>query len=89
MIVDQFELWVRKASDYVQKHKIQQHKENVASQINAEKEVTQQKIDEQLKRHPVAELPKSDKETQKQDETNKNLDIFLQNIKRMKQDFIL
>ena len=63
---------MRQASEYVQKHKVQQCKEIVKSQINAEQEITQKKIDEQLKRmpktEPVEELPKED--------TNKNLDIF-------------
>ena len=52
LIVSQFEKWVRKASDYVQKQKVQQCKEMVNEQINTEKEITQQKIDEQLKRSP-------------------------------------
>lgn len=72
LITEQFALWVRKASEYVQKHKVQQCKEIVNSQINAEKEITQKKIDEQLKRmpkaEPVEEIPAVD--------TNKNLDIF-------------
>lgn len=72
LITEQFALWVRKASEYVQKHKVQQCKEIVNSQINAEKEITQKKIDEQLKRmpksEPVEEIPAGD--------TNKNLDIF-------------
>ena len=72
LVVDQFARWVRQASEYVQKHKVQQCKEIVKSQINAEQEITQKKIDEQLKRmpktEPVEELPKED--------TNKNLDIF-------------
>ena len=72
LVVDQFASWVRQASEYVQKHKVQQCKEIVKSQINAEQEITQKKIDEQLKRmpktEPVEELPKED--------TNKNLDIF-------------
>ena len=72
LIVDQFAKWVRKASEYVQKHKVQQCKEIVNSQINAEKEITQKKIDEQLQR-----MPKSEPVEQPQvNDTNKNLDIF-------------
>ena len=72
LITEQFALWVRKASEYVQKRKAQQCKEIVNSQINAEKEITQKKIDEQLKRMPKME-PSGSIET---NETGKNLDIF-------------
>lgn len=68
LIVSQFAKWVRTASEYVQKHKVQQCKDIVNSQISAEKEITQKKIDEQLKRMPKAEPPAED--------TSKNLDIF-------------
>ena len=43
LVVDQFARWVRQASEYVQKHKVQQCKEIVKSQINAEQEITQKK----------------------------------------------
>lgn len=66
LITSQFASWVRTASDYVQRHKVQQCKDIVNSQINAEKEITQKKIDEQLKRIPKPPV----------EETNKNLDIF-------------
>ena len=72
LITEQFALWVRKASEYVQKRKAQQCKEIVNSQINAEKEITQKKIDEQLKRMPKTEPT----ESIEQNETGKNLDIF-------------
>ena len=49
LIVSQFEKWVRQTSDYVQKQKVQQCKEMINDQINTEKELTQQKIDEQLR----------------------------------------
>ena len=68
LITEQFAKWVRSASDYVQKHKVEQCKEMVNSQINAEKEITQKKIDEQLKRIPKSEPQEEDKA--------KNLDIF-------------
>lgn len=77
-VVKQFALWVKKASEYVQKYKVTQCKNMITSQINKEKELTQQKIDEQLKRAPktapieeenIREL--SDVSAQK-----KNIDIF-------------
>lgn len=71
LVEEQFAKWVRSASDYVQKHKIQQCKEIVNSQINAEKEITQQKIDEQLRR-----MPKTEPAQNPISDTNKNLDIF-------------
>ena len=77
LIEEQFALWVRKASEYVQKHKVQQCKDMVNDQINTEKEITKKKIDEQLRRipksEPVEEQPV--KELSKE-EKNKNLDIF-------------
>jgi hypothetical protein len=72
LVVDQFARWVRQASEYVQKHKVQQCKEIVKSQINAEQEITQKKIDEQLKRMPKSE-PVEDLQAE---DTKKNLDIF-------------
>lgn len=54
-VVEEFAKWVRKASDYVQKQKIRAGKDRVASQIDAERELTQKKIDEQLSRMPKAE----------------------------------
>ena len=46
LVEEQFALWVRKASEYVQKHKVQQCKDMVNDQINTEKEITKKKIDE-------------------------------------------
>lgn len=69
LIVDQFALWVKKVSQYTQNHKVQQCKEIVNSQISAEKEITQKKIDEQLKRMPKSK-PVED------NDTSKSLDIF-------------
>ena len=71
-VTGQFAQWVRKTAEYVQHHKVQQCKELVNSQINAEKEITQQKIDEQLKRMPKPEVV----EEPLPRETSKNLDIF-------------
>ncbi len=55
LVEEQFALWVRKASEYAKNRKIQTCKEIVNTQINAEKEITQKKIDEQLKKT----MPKS------------------------------
>ena len=55
LVGDQLGKWVKKASEYTQKHKVQQCKEIISSQINAEKEITKQKIDEQLRRMPKPE----------------------------------
>ena len=76
LVVDQFALWVKKASDYVQKHKVQQCKAKVAAEINNEKEITQQKIDEQLRRMPKPEPVKEAPVKKEAEDTNKNLDIF-------------
>lgn len=72
LVTSQFAEWVKKASEYTQKHKVQHCKEIVNSQINAEKEITQKKIDEQLKRMPK---PEPVEQPQKND-TDKNLDII-------------
>lgn len=78
LVVEQFALWVRKASDYVQNQKVKQCKDRVNTQINTEKEITQKKIDEQLKRlpkpEPVEEQPV--KQELSREEANKNIDIF-------------
>ena len=75
MIVEEFEKWVRKISAYVNnKTKGQEISVRPNSQINAEKEITQRRIDEQLKRtkqnQPKEEPMPSIEETQK------NLDVF-------------
>lgn len=58
LVAEQFALWVRKASEYVKNRKVQTCKEMVNTQINAEKEITQKKIDEQIKRtaHDTPEI---------------------------------
>ena len=75
LVVEQFAKWVRQASEYVQKHKVQACKDMINSQINAEKEITQKKIDEQLQRMPKSE-PMEVQPESSSDDTNKNLDIF-------------
>ena len=59
MIVEQFEKWVRKVSQYVQNNKGQDAMYRANAQINAERQLTQKRIDEQLKRMPKPE-PKSE-----------------------------
>ena len=76
LVTDQFALWVKKASDYVQKHKVQQCKDMVTAQINNEKEITQKKIDEQLKRMPKPEPVEEAPVKTEPEDTSKNLDIF-------------
>lgn len=73
-VEEQFAKWVRKVSDYVQKHKVQQCKDMVVAQINNEKEITQKKIDEQLKRMPKAEP--IEEAPVKEVSSSKDLDIF-------------
>ena len=76
LVVEQFALWVRSASDYVQKHKVQMCKDMVNEQINNEKEITQRKIDEQLKRMPKPEPVEEAPVKTEENVSNKNLDIF-------------
>ena len=80
LVVNQFALWVRSASDYVKKHKIREGKERIENRINEEKEITQKKIEEQLQKlpqsEPVEEAPISEKELSSREENEKNLDMF-------------
>ena len=77
IVVEQFALWVKDATKYAQKQKVREGKERVETQIATEKEITQKKIDEQLRRmpkpEPVEEAPVS---SSKREETEKNLDVF-------------
>lgn len=78
-VAEQFEKWVRKASSYAKQRKSAEGKDRVDAQINAEKEITQRKIEEQLKRmpkpEPVEEAPIKEDKVQKESE-NKDLDVF-------------
>lgn len=84
LLVEQFELWVNQASDYVRKRKAKECKELVSNQIKAEEEITNKNIEAQISSKPKAEIPKLDepkKETKKEVskkevEPNGNLDIF-------------
>ncbi len=75
LVVEEFERWVNSASRYVQNKKIREGKERVETQINAEKEITQKNIDEQLRRKPKPE-PIEEPPVSKREETEKNLDVF-------------
>jgi len=83
MIVDQFEKWVRKASDYVRNNKGHDVASSASAQINAERELTQRKIDEQLKRaskpEPVKNQGQQQEELTKEQETQRDLDTIYAN----------
>ena len=75
-VVEEFAKWVRHASDYVKKQKVKEGKERVESQINAEKEITQKNIDEQLKRMPKPEPVEVAPIKEEGDDKQKDLDVF-------------
>ena len=54
LVVEQFEKWVHAAAAYTQKRKNAQGG-RASEQLNAAREYTQRKIDEQLKRFPAPE----------------------------------
>ena len=73
MIIDQFEQWVRKVSDYVNKTKKHNSSSYANPQMSAERELTQRRVDEQLKRMPK---PEPVEELSKEEETDKALDTI-------------
>ncbi len=77
MIVDEFEKWVRKVSDYVQKNseQVSSSRTNTAKR-NTEKELTQKRIDEQLKRTKKTEESKENNFSNKENETKNSLDAI-------------
>ena len=75
MIVDEFEKWVRKVSDYVGKNKGHETVTHARPSMSAERELTQKRIDEQLKRIPKPE-PKEEPIIQKHDETQQGIDAL-------------
>lgn len=77
MIVDEFEKWVRKVSDYVQKNseQVSSSRANTAKR-NTEKELTQKRIDEQLKRTKKTEENKENNLSNKENETKNGLDAI-------------
>lgn len=78
LVVDQFALWVKKASAYASKAPSREGKDILSSRLNAEKELTQRKIDEQLKNmpkpEPVEEQPIA--ETTESGINEKDLNVF-------------
>ena len=74
-VEDEFEKWVRKASEYVQKQKIREGKNRVANQIETEREITQRKIDDQLKRKPK-QRPDDVSESVASEQKKEALDVF-------------
>ena len=58
LLVSQFELWVKQAGAYAKRRKANECRNLVNSQIKTEEEITKKNIEEQLAKHPVAELPK-------------------------------
>lgn len=75
-VEDEFERWVRKASEYVQKQKIREGKSRVANQIEEERGITQRKIDEQLKRRPVPNYEPEEQKIAAKEQKKEALDVF-------------
>lgn len=75
MIVDEFEKWVRKVSDYVSKNKGQNFATSTKPAMSAERELTQKRIEEQLKRIPKPE-PVKEPEVTKQEEAQQGIDAL-------------
>ena len=75
MIVDEFEKWVKKISDYVNKNKGHENISRAGSSMSAERELTQQRINEQLKRMPKYEQKEEQKITKKE-ETQQSIDAL-------------
>ena len=74
VVEEQFAAWVKQAAQYVTSQKSRAGYERANSQIEAEKEITQKKIDEQLKRMPKSEPVKTEQATKQEKE--KALDVF-------------
>ena len=75
MIVDEFEKWVKKISNYVSKNKGQDSVAQQKSAMSAERELTQKRIEEQHKRIPKPE-PVKEPELTKQEETQQGIDTL-------------
>ncbi|MBR1775681.1 hypothetical protein IJ750_01235 [bacterium] len=75
LVVEQFALWVKKASQYAQNRKIQECKTMVNNQISKEEQITRQKIDEQLSKLPEHK-PIEDFDNQQINDTGKDLDAI-------------
>ena len=79
MIVDEFDKWVKKISAYVRKTNEHETAVHPAFHLGAEKELTEKKIEEQLKNIPVTE-PKPEKV--KEDETQKTIDALYTHVQQ-------
>ncbi len=79
MIVDEFEKWVKKISAYVHKTKEHETAAHPAFHLGAEKELTDKKIEEQLKNIPTPELKQAEV---KEDETQKTIDALYEHVKQ-------
>ena len=80
MIVEEFEKWVKGVSNYV--HKNSGHNEVSHAKVQAvtERELTQRKINEELKRIPKPE-PAEDAPVVEKNETEKDLDVIFNQAK--------
>lgn len=86
LLVEQFELWVKQAGEYVRKRKAKECKELVNTQIKAEEEITKKNIESQLTKkktvetsmqeEKIEELKKDAVKDSNKIEKDKNLDIF-------------
>lgn len=83
LLVSQFELWVRQASDYTRKKKAKECKNLVQNQIKAEEEITKKNIETQLSKQQVEKPIAADsrKEDTKQAETSVKEDSKVENKK--------
>ena len=93
MITNQFALWVKQASEYVRQQRAKAGINRVNSQIKAENELTQKKIDEQLSKfpnpEPIEETPvvaKKETFADNKDDANKNIDVFYSQLPEKKTD---
>ena len=85
LLVSQFELWVRQASDYTRKKKAKECKDLVQNQIKAEEEITKKNIETQLSKQQVEKPIAADsrKEDTKQAETSVKEDSKVENKKKI------
>ena len=83
LLVEQFELWVKQASDYARKRKAKECKELVNKQIKAEEEITNKNIAAQISSKVETDLPETKEQSKKEKKEEKekvskseSLDIF-------------
>ncbi len=75
MIVDEFEKWVRKVSEYVSKNKGTETVVHQSQPAVSQRELTQRKIDEQLKNMPKPDVVET-KPVSKEEETQQGIDAL-------------